>query len=188
MLSLTESTLFFLGLRKSSKKFALGGEVKSWIVDVTEAFQAGDLNGPTSASKAGKATSSTDIPPQSLDTDSTLIGTLPSTATRSFINSDFVEDANEIFADIVDDAAEKSATIGKFGMSAIQTVQVSLLSFNYISIPSQLDIPLQLATVDSESDGEPEMMGPPFTQWPSTTAAQTIQVNSSFIENTLRLN
>lgn len=135
MLSLTESTLFFLGLRKSSKKFALGGEVKSWIADVTEAFQASNSN-PTSASKAGKATSSINVPPQSLDTDSTLIGTLPSTATRSFLNEDFVEDASEIFADIVDDAAEKSATVSRTSTNIIQTIQVSTLSLNYIAFKS----------------------------------------------------
>ena len=132
MLLLTKSTLFFLGLRKSSKKFTLGGEVKSWIADVTEAFQASDLNSPTNALKASKAISSINVPPQSLDTDSTLINTLASITSKSFINQDFANDPSEIFADIVDNALEKSATVSKFSVNTVQTVQVSLLSFNYI--------------------------------------------------------
>lgn len=125
MLSLTKSTLFFLALRKSSKKFTLGGQVKSWVADVTEVFQAGN--------KAGKATPSINDPPQSLDTDSTLFGTLPSMAMKSFNDQDSVEDVSEIFADIVDNAAEKSATISKFGVNTAKTVQVSSSFFNYIA-------------------------------------------------------
>ena len=122
MLLLTKSTLFFLGLRKSSKKFALGGEVKSWVANVTKVFQAGGLNSPTNTSKAGKATLSIDVPPQLLDTDSILISTLASTTPKSFIDQDFANDPSEIFADIVDDAVEKSATVSKFSVNTVQTV------------------------------------------------------------------
>lgn len=46
---------------------------------------------------------------------------------------------------------------------------------------------MQLTTANSESEDEPEMMRAPFTQWPSTTATQNIQVNLLFFSNTLKL-
>ena len=134
MLLLTESTLFFLNLRKSSKKFTLSGEVKSWAADVAKAawaFQAdiGDLNGPSAP--AGEAASSNYGPPQSLNTDSTLIGSLH-TATSTSVDQDAVNDASDIlaFTNIAEDVAEKLATVSRVGTN---TVQVSQLSFNHVA-------------------------------------------------------
>ena len=118
MFSLTESTLFFLDLAlngRTAKKFAQGGQVKTWVADVA----ATETNKPTFPALSTK-TSLTALPSSYKNrSESATPNTLVSLSNLP------VDETNEIFADTVDDRAEKLATMKRAMALGTQTVTVS---------------------------------------------------------------
>jgi len=118
MFSLTESTLFFLDLAlngRTAKKFVQGGQVKTWVADVA----AAETNEPTFPAPSTK-TSLTALPSSYKNrSESATPNTLVSLSNLP------VDETNEIFADMVDDRAEKLATTKRAMALGTQTVTVS---------------------------------------------------------------
>ena len=118
MFSLTESTLFFLDLAltgRTVKKFVQGGPVKTWVTDVA----AAETNNPAFPAPSTK-TSLTMLPSSYKNCSES---TAPNTPVAL---SDLpVDESNEIFADAVDDRAEKLATMKCAMALGTQMVTVS---------------------------------------------------------------
>jgi len=118
MFSLTESTLFFLDLAlngRMAKKFAQGGQVKTWVADVA----AADTNDPTFSAPSAK----TSLTALASSYKNCSHSTTPNTPVSL---SDLpMDESNEIFADTVDDRAEKLATTKHAMALGTQTVTVS---------------------------------------------------------------
>ena len=118
MFSLTESTLFFLDLAlngRTAKKFVQGGQVKTWVADVA----ATDTNDPTFSAPSAKTSLTVLASSYKNHSHSTTPNTPVSLSDLP------VDESNEIFADTVDDRAEKLATTKHAMALGTQTVTVS---------------------------------------------------------------
>ncbi|KIM51398.1 hypothetical protein SCLCIDRAFT_33465 [Scleroderma citrinum Foug A] len=91
--------------KETVKKFAQGGQVKTWVADVA----ATETNNPTSPAPSTK----------------TSLTVFPSSYTPVSLSDLPVDEPNEIFADTVDDRAEKLATMKHAMALGTQTVMIT---------------------------------------------------------------